>query len=99
MDQGEIDNNKVVGAFSIKIACAENKYKSLPSPARFLELQSITNKEDIVNLTKYTMTGNEVGFKAILISGEYNKSTDQAEFIWKTYNDLIFKYVIESVSY
>ena len=99
MDQETTDNkDNIVGGFSVKISCREGKSKTLPSPARFLELQGIKDKEDIVTITRCTLTGQHYVIDNLLKEG-YNKSEDEIKFIRTTYSDLIFKFVLLSVEY
>lgn len=94
----EIKDKEVLGSFSVKIDFDGVKTKTLPSPARFFELQGIKDVEDIKNLTNWVLTGNKAPFDHLL-QEKYKKFDDACDFMWYTYNEVIFKFVEQSVNY
>jgi hypothetical protein len=84
-------------SINVKINMDGVQERKLPSPGRFLELQSVTDRRDIEELTKHALTGRKQLFIEKLKS-KYYKTQEDAEFMWLNYNDLIFKFVVLSVS-
>jgi hypothetical protein len=89
--------DKIVGCFSIKVKMADGKEISLPSPARFLELQDIKNPEDIVEITRNILAGNKQLAREIV--SKHKSKKDEIEFIVETYSEVIFQFVMLSVHY
>ncbi len=82
---------------NVKINYDGVKTKTLPSPSRFLELQGIKDRDDIEELTKNVLRGEKKFFED-RIRKNYSKEDKDIEFLWMTYNDLIFRFVVLSVS-
>ena len=82
---------------NIKVDYDGVRSKVLPSPSRFLELQGIKDRTDIEELTKNVLKG-EFNLFSQKLTTVYNKQEDDIQFLWSTYNDLIFRYVMLSVS-
>jgi hypothetical protein len=94
MEQEATDKHP--GTFNIKINFDNVRYKTLPSPARFLELQGVKDAEDIERITRASLIGDKAQISEIL-KDKYSKNDTEVEFIRITYNELLFKYVMESV--
>ncbi len=93
----EIPEKKLI-SFTVNVICGEGTERKLPSPARFLELNGVTDPTDIELITHHTLKGQREEILNILLK-QYDKSVEEATFIAKAYSDILYKFVMLSTNY